>query len=999
MPAVAFIHFSPFHLDLADEQLWRGAQQLALRPKPFALLRYLVENPGRLVTKEELRKAVWPDAYVSEGLLNTYIRDLRKVLGDDPETPRFIETVVRRGYRFIAPLTAASPVASLQFQVPSSDTQHSGLSTQHSVLVGREPELAQLHQWLERAVAGERQVVFVTGEPGIGKTTLVEAFLQHIAAGGEVWVGRGQCIEHYGAGEAYLPVLEALGRLCRTRGGERLVPILGRHAPSWLVQMPALASEAELEGLRRKVQGATQQRMLREIAEALEVLTAEQPLVLVVEDLQWGDYSTLDFLTVLAQRREAARLLLIGTYRLVDIIVSGHPLKGVKQELQAHRQCEELALGCLSEAAVAEYLARRFAGDILPPQLARVIHRRTEGNPLFLVNVVEYLLAQDLVREVAGQWQLQATPEDMTAGIPDSLRQLIEKQLERLTLEEQRVLEVASVAGAEFSALAVAVGGEENIEQIEARCEGLVRRKQFLQASGTETGPDGTLTGRYSFSHALYQSVLYERVAAIRRIRLHRRIGERLEEVYGTRAGEIAAELAVHFEQGQDSRRAIQYLQQAAQNAQQRSAHREAIQHLTKALELLKTLPDTPERAQQELTLQVALGLSLTATTSWAAPEVERAYARAQELCHQVGETPQLSPTLRGLFAFYFTRAEYTMARELGERLLSLAQSGQSSAFLLEAHHALGETLSHLGEFAAARVHLEQGIALHDPQAHRSLSAATYGFDLRASCLTFLSLVFWFLGYPDQALKRVHEAIALAQELSHPFSLALALDFAARLCLLCGESQAAQEWAEAAVALCTEQGFPFWLAWGTIVRGRALAEQGQTEGVLAQIQQGLAVWRATGAEELRPYFLALLAEAYGKVGQVGEGLTAVAEALAIVDRTGERFYEAELYRLKGQLTLQSRQVEDKSKTSQDKSGVRSPESEAEVCFHKAIDIARKQGAKSLELRAVVSLARLWQQQGKKKKARQLLAEIYGWFTEGFDTADLREARKLLDELS
>jgi DNA-binding winged helix-turn-helix (wHTH) protein/chloramphenicol 3-O-phosphotransferase len=324
-----------WRLDVDNECLRRGEQAVALTPKAFAVLRYLVEHPDRLVTKAELFDAIWPDTHVSDGVLKNCVMELRKALADEARAPQVIETVYRRGYRLIAPLTTASPVSSSKFHVSSSDTQH-------SVLVGRETEIVQLHGWLEKALRGERQIVFVTGEPGIGKTTLAEAFLQQIAPDGQLWIGRGQCIEHYGAGEAYLPILEALGRLCRASGGKPFIDLLARHAPTWLVQMPALVRAAELETLQRKVAGATKERMLRELAEAIEALTAERPLVLWLEDLHWGNYSTLDWLAVVARRQERARLLIIGTYRPVEVLAREHPLKAVKQELQTHGYCIEL---------------------------------------------------------------------------------------------------------------------------------------------------------------------------------------------------------------------------------------------------------------------------------------------------------------------------------------------------------------------------------------------------------------------------------------------------------------------------------------------------------------------------------------------------------------------------------------------------------------------------------------------------------------------------------
>jgi DNA-binding winged helix-turn-helix (wHTH) protein len=337
-----------------NERLWCGAEQVPLRPKAFVLLRYLVEHAQRLITQEELLKAVWQHTYVSEGLLRVYIRELREVLGDDAKVPRFIETAARRGYRFIAPVTTIPPVLSLKSRVPNTLHPASGF-------VGRELELAQLRGWLERALSGERQVVFVVGEPGIGKTTLVEAFLAQAAETHDLWIGRGQCLEHYGAGEVYLPVLEALGRLARGADGEQLVQLLRRQAPTWLVQMPALMEDAEREALTRQLYSSTQERMARELAEAIDALTAERPLVLWLEDLHWSDLSTVDALAMLAWRREPARLLVVGTYRPADAIASGHPLRALAGELQAHAQCRGLPLGFLTPPEVCQYLAARFA--------------------------------------------------------------------------------------------------------------------------------------------------------------------------------------------------------------------------------------------------------------------------------------------------------------------------------------------------------------------------------------------------------------------------------------------------------------------------------------------------------------------------------------------------------------------------------------------------------------------------------------------------------------
>jgi DNA-binding winged helix-turn-helix (wHTH) protein/tetratricopeptide (TPR) repeat protein len=1005
------VFFPPFCLDIAQERLWRGAQALSLRPKTFAVLRYLATRPNQLVNKEELLRAIWADVCVSPAMPKLCIREIRKALGDDPNKPQFIATIPRRGWRFIAPITTAPPGPDSKFHASNSDAQPSGLSAQNSCLVGREAELVQLHDRLAQAIQGKRQVVFVTGEPGIGKTTLVETFLAPIAAERNVWVAQGQCIEQYGTGEAYMPVLEALERLCHTEGGERLVRLLRQYAPMWLVQMPSLLTPAEREELQRQLVGTTPERMLREMAHAIEALTVEKPLVLVLEDLHWSDSSTGSLVAFLARQPGRTRLLVIGTYRPGEVLAGEHPLKRIKQELQVHGLCGELPLRFLTAGNVAEYLAARFpAGAVESLQrLARAVHQRTEGNPLFMTKVVDYLVGQKLIVQHNGQWELKN--EAMAAETPTDILQFLEQQIERVSPEKQQVLEAASVAGIDFSAAAVAAGLEREVDEVEHHCEGLTRRGQFLRSSGAVEWPDGAVSSRYSFVHALYQQVLYERLTAKRRVQLHRKIGEREEKGYRERAGEIAAELAMHFEKGRDDERAVRYLRQAGENAARRYAYQEASAYLTKGLELLHLLPDTL-RGKQELGFQATLGSVSLATKGFAAPEVEKAYARARTLCQQVGEAPQLFPVLLGLRLFYNVRGKLHEARELGEQCLRLAQGVQDPVLLLGAHHALGDTVYLMGEFVQARAHQEQAIALYDPKHHHSLAFLWQCYDLGVDTCAHAAWVLWYLGYPEQALQRSQQAITLAQELSHPYSLAHALFCAAWLHQHRRENQAVHKQAEATIALATEHGFAMELAWATILRGWSLTEQGQGEEGITQLRQGLDAWRATGAGTI-PYFLVLLAEAYGKTGQVEKGLKVLDEALAVAPQAGRSFCGAELYRFKGELTLQQQLKVESRKSKVPHPQPLAPntqaETEAEECFVKAIEIARKQQARSLELRAAMSLVRLRQQQAAQHRsritqrkvrtmldaARNTLSDIYTWFTEGFDTKDLQEAKALL----
>jgi predicted ATPase len=596
----------------------------------------------------------------------------------------------------------------------------------------------------------------------------------------------------------------------------------------------------------------------------------------------------------------------------------------------------------------------------------------------------------------------------MKRVVPVTLNDSLMARLDRLGPAKE-IAQVAAVIGNEFS--------YGLIQAVHPMPEGDLQRglrkltdAELLYSQGEP--PHAT----YLFKHALIRDAAYEALLKSRRKQLHSRIAELLVRQFSDTVASAPELVAHHYTEADLIPQAIPYWQRAAQIASQRSAHAEAISHLTKGLDLLKTLPETSERAQHELTLQIALGAPLIATRGYAASPVEDAYSRALELCRQMGEPPQLFPVLWGLSAFYGVRAELKTARELSEQLLRLARGVQDPALLLAAHHALGQYLYFMGEFARAREHFEQGIALYNPRQHSSL-AYLYGQDPGMACLSYLSWTLWFLGYAGQALERSAEALTLAHDLYHPVSLAFAQDFAAALHQLRREAHLTQEQAEAAMALSSEQGFQFWLTAGTLYRGWALAELGQREEGTLQMRNGLAAFRATGAKLGEPYFLARLSEAYGKDGQADEGLSALADALATVDNTGERFYEAEQYRLKGELILAQSRVQGvgvsvkagpqfttngstlRKPTQHHRTPITQAEAEAEASFLKALEIARKQHAKSLELRAATSLARLWQTQGKQGKAEQILADVYRWFSEGFDTADLKDANALLDELS
>jgi tetratricopeptide (TPR) repeat protein len=844
-------------------------------------------------------------------------------------------------------------------------------------VVGRAAELVRLDEALERARGGTRAVVFVCGPPGIGKTTLIDTFLDRAGRGDDVRIGRGQSVEQYGAGEAYLPVLEAWNGLARAADGPRLLESVRRHAPTWLAQLPGLLDAAEAERLRAGAQGATRERMLREMAELLEVVTAERPLVLALEDLHWSDHSTVELVAYLAQRREPARLLLLATYRPAEVKGGEHPLRAITLELQARRSGEEIRLGPLAQDDVGSYLRERLGGDV-EREMVRRIYRRTDGHPLFLVNVVDYALRQGLITGESHGWALRG-PGALESGVPESLRQMIERQVEALAPDDRQALEAASVVGAEFSVAAVAAAIQGDVEALDERCEGLAWTGHFLHAAGVEEWPDGTVAGRYRFVHALYRDVVADRVTESRRIRLHRRIAERKVTAYGVRAGEIAGELAAHFEAARDLRQAVTYQVRAGDTAVSRHAEREAIEHFSRALRQLGSLPDAPPRTQLELELLVKLATPLMSTRGYAASEVERVFERAHVLSRQVTGGPHRFPLLRGLVSFYQVRAQHPRAREVGEELLALcAQSGDRVA-RTQAHYGHGVTLYDLVELDASQSHLEQALALYEPETHATHVSVYGGYDPGVACRCWLAWVQWLRGLPDRALATVEEGLALAHSLGHPFTLNWSHLSAAIVRLYRGEATAAQQHLEHAAAIGRAEGFAYQLAIGATLEGWALVQQGRPDDALARLRAGLDGYQATGAGVARPGVLGLLAYATAMTGGVDGGLALIAEGMEEAERTHQRLHLVQLHQARGDLL-----------------GWRGDDPAlVEASYRRAVERAREFGAPALELRAATGLARLWTSQGRTTDARALLAPLVEAFREGRELGDIRDARAVL----
>jgi TOMM system kinase/cyclase fusion protein len=836
-------------------------------------------------------------------------------------------------------------------------------------LVGREQEVGMLLERWVQAKEGRGQVVLLSGEAGIGKSRLVQVLTEHVAAEPHVRVA-WRCSPYY-QHSAFYPVIDHLQRLLRWRPEaaveEKLRTLEATVAPydlslpdvvPLLAALLALPLPAHYPPLtlspQRQKQKTLDTLLTWSLAEA-----RRQPVLFIVEDLHWIDPSTLELLTLLISQVSTARILTLLACR---------PEFQPPWPQRAH--ITHLTLSRLPHPQVAEMLLRITGGKALPHEVVAQIVAKTDGVPLFVEELTKMVLESGFLQEVDGRYEL--TGPLPALAIPTTLQDALMARLDRLATVKT-VAQLGATIGRQFPYELLQAVASLDEARVRQALQQLVEAELLYQRGMI---PQAT----YTFKHALIQDAAYQSLLKSTRQQYHQRIAQVLETRFPDVVETQPELLAHHLTAAGLNVQAIPYWQRAGRRAYERSANLEAISHLSKGLEALTLLPDTPERTQHELLLQTALGPALMAAKGYAAPEVERTCVRARELCQQIGDTRQLFPVLVGLWNFSFVRGACQTACDVGEQLLTLAQSDQDRQRLLRAHAALGEILFHTGQLISARAHLEQGIALYDPVQHHSHAVQIP----TVACLAYAAWALWHLGYAEQALQRSHEACTLAEELSHPLSLSIALDFTGHVHQFRREVQAARKHAEAAFAIAHEQGFPFWESSAMILRGWALALEGNSHEGMVQLREGLVAFRATGAEIQQPSWLALLAEAYGHVGQVDAGLRAVAEGLAVLQQTGERYYEAELYRLRGELLWQQ--------------PTRQKWLEAEQSLLQAVDVARQQQAKSWELRAAVSLSRLWQLQGKRTEVRELLASIYGWFTEGFATADLQEAKALLEEL-
>jgi DNA-binding winged helix-turn-helix (wHTH) protein len=931
------IEFPPYRFDPRAGCLWRGDEPVALRPKAWELLRFLVERPGLLVTKDEIHAGVWGDAIVSDDTLTHTLAELRHALSDDARTPRFIETVHRRGVRFIGRMREA-PVeapAAPGFEGPGSMPKK---EAEAAILVGREAELARLWALFRQAVAGQRQVVFVEGEAGIGKSAIVEAFLGTArTAPDPAMIAYGQCVEQYAEREPYMPMLEAIERLCHGPARDRILSALRSMAPSWLARMPSLQRSGDADRLRRWHLDTTQYRMLREFATLVEAVSTHQPLVLVLEDLHWSDRATVDLFSVLAQRPERARVMLIGTCRPAQAAALQHPIQQVLALLRTRSRCVEMPIEYLTRSDVGLYLERRL-GSPVADEVTGVTYTHTDGNPLFMTVLTDHLLARGWLVRDGDVWRLTVPRATIEREVPDNARQLIEGQLRFVSPAEQDALEVASVAGVTFDVPSVAAGTGGTADTVEAICHGLSHAQGWLRHLGSREWPDGSFAARYGFRHALYQRALYDRLSPGRRAALHGRIGRRLEEGYAGRTGEVSGDLVRHFQAGREPRRALVYLEQAARHAHDRLAYRDVIACLEPAIGLLGELADTPERARDELRLRRLYTSVLSQTAAERSDALAQNLGRTHVLSEQLGDVPAQFDTLGALYLLQSTRGNLREADELGPRLAQLAERLDASA-ALQSDFLLGSAALWAGRLGTAESLL--GRALASPV---SVEAAErhYGVNPAVAVRSFEGLRRWLAGDPERAREVQLEAADLAQRLGRPFPLAQVFTFRAFVLVLDEHWTEVERLATEVIRLAEEYGFPRWHGRALVVRGRALVEAGDASRGLTEISDGLQILGQSGWQLGSSLLFAILAGACLRVARVKEGLAAAEAGLRHGHETGEHCFESELWRLQGELIR-------RRPPSRGEARMRTPD--ADECFAKARAVAGAQGAHMLARRA------------------------------------------------
>jgi DNA-binding winged helix-turn-helix (wHTH) protein/tetratricopeptide (TPR) repeat protein len=945
--------FVEFELDESNACLLRNGEAVAVAPTPFTLLCVLARQPGSLVTKDALLDAVWGHRFVSDSVLKTAISDLRKVLGDDPKRPRYIETVSRRGYRFIAPPSSAPSRPPISATVPAAGAHSS------PPFIGRTDEVSRLQRAWERADGGQRAVVWLAGEPGIGKTTLIEHFLTGL---GDIACARGHCVEHYGIGEPYLPVLEALADLCR---GDPALPTLMRAvAPTWLLQLPWLSTAQERDALRRELAGIGPDRMLREMGELLDRYTEQRPLLLVTEDLHWSDRATVQLIDYVARRRGRARLMWLASFRVAEVVALDHPLNSLRHELRLQRLCEEVVLDPFSETEVADYVALRSTSLARDEAFVRALHERTDGVPLFVSSVIS---------EVMDTTDDDATIEARLAGmaVPENLAAIIDHYINKLGTEQRALLSAAAVCGVEFRVETVSLALERDLASVADTCEELVREQVWLTRSRAAELEE-TMELPYSFRHALFRQVLYDRTPRSLRTHLHRQVGAALERERMAGVPVAASELATHFDRARQPMIALRYYAEAAEAALLHFSPALCIGLTERALVLLRQAPEGLERDTLEITLATLQGVSAFHTLG-VGSEARNAFERAYMLLADIPEHPMRGRLLHGFGYLLGLRGDYSQALAVAERAEALSCEANDPALMLVACIVQGEVHHLQGRTQATRRWLERALAIAEPL---DIGAnEIFAADPQVMLHGMLAIELVRSGLVEQGRAHMQLARTRAQTLRQPMTWLVAtwqevlievrMGNPVRVAALADDMQTLVD--EYSLAL-GRTACRWWRGWADARNG---APRDGYRNIREAYDEHTGLGMRSGASEVLGY----AAEALLLAGDCDAAQVELQEALRMGEELGERVYLPQLLLLEASIARMQGRLDAGS-----------------IAARHAVEEARTQEAPWLELQALVELCGHFD---ATTEDRQALAALLDQLPETHGTELVKRARSLL----
>ena len=946
------LRFDDCELDRGLFQLRRAGQVVHLERIPLELLFLLAERRGEVVSREEILERVWGKRTFidSDSGINTAVRKARRALQDDADTPRYLVAVPGKGYRFVG-----------RIQEPAAQETRHGANP----LVGRVREIAALQASLAKAVAGHQGFVMISGEAGIGKSRLIEELIIIAERGGaEVLIGH--CVDPEESAP-YLPFVEVL-EVCvdRAETSVDLRKLLGEEGPELAHLIPKISRtlpDLATQSLDLPVPEA-QQLLFKSYHDFLARLAEKKSILLILEDLHWADDSTFALLRHLMQRMSGVAILVIGTYRDAELDVT----QGLSRTLD--ESCRSgfnqlIRLEGLPSDEVGEMLGR-LSGRVPSPQVVREFHAETAGNPFFVRELFRHLEAEGRLYDAAGDFR--AALKIAETEVPRSVKLLVRSRLDRISTDTQDMLGIAALAGQSFTL---------EVLQAATKSDRLVESIEQAERAGLVLSLPRSTAGRFAFSHELVRQAVIGGLSAVRRQRLHLELGASIELVYASTLEDHFTDLAYHYRRGGNTRKAVEFLSRAAAQAIERAANAQALEHATFAMDLLSGLPDDADRARLELSIQLSSCAALRATEGLAAEALRQPLDRALKLSERIGDQNSTILVLDSLRAFHQLKSELHRAQQIGERFVALAELSGDPVALARSSMSIGQTFLLQGRFGEARQRFELAVDSAVFDRIEGSQAAWWKTD----ALVGLALALWLLGFPQEAERRLVAILDAARP--NPLAQAFALQYAGWLRLLFGQEKAALALARSAIAISTEYGFAFELSRSLIVYGNALILDGDPANGLSHVRQGISDLERTGGSASSLNLCSLVGGLL-TVGEIKQGLEVVNSALAKSKVSNARLAEAELFRLKGELLL-----------------ARGPSSagQAEQAFRDAIEVARSQDAKSWELRGVTSLAGLLAKTKRREEARAMLGEVCNWFTEGFDTADFKNATAQLHALS